>query len=96
MDDEKIEETEVKDETEEKVETEEKETEEKGEDVATLIARIKAEYDKKLNEQKTEYEKKVAERDDIIIQLINGKDAETPTKTSFVDKINKQREFKKW
>ena len=69
-------------------------TEDVTEDVAEVLNNA---WQEKFTALTTKYENAIAERDNIIRQLINNdKIDNTDVTDSIVEKINRQRKFKKW
>ena len=63
------------------------------EDASTIAKTLKSEYEKKLEQQKSEYETRLKDRDEVIKQLANG-DNEPPQDSPFAE-INKRRRANK-
>lgn len=64
---------------------------------SNLIDVINASWESKLLKVTTDYEKRLAERDNVIKQLItNGKTDNDSKGDTIIDKINAQRNYKKW
>lgn len=64
---------------------------------SNLIDVINASWESKLLKMTTDYEKRLAERDNVIKQLItNGKTDNDSKGDTIIDKINAQRNYKKW
>ena len=64
---------------------------------SNLIDVINASWESKLLKVTTDYEKRLAERDNVIKQLItNGKTDNDNKGDTIIDKINAQRNYKKW
>lgn len=62
------------------------------ESIQKLLNDVIKDYETKFNDLKTSTEKAIAERDDMIRSLLNG----DKPRLSVADKINAQRNFKKW
>lgn len=60
--------------------------------VQELLDNVIKDYEVKFNELKATTEKAIAERDEMIRSLLNGKKPQL----TVADKINTQRNFKKW
>lgn len=62
------------------------------------VMALKAEYDKKFEEQREKYEAEIKERDDVIKQIMTepSDNASAPAGDPIVDKINAKRHFIKW
>lgn len=60
--------------------------------VQELLDNVIKDYEVKFNELKAATEKAIAERDEMIRSLLNGKKPQL----TVADKINTQRNFKKW
>lgn len=73
------------------IKVEEKTTEKQ---LPQIIDEIKAQYDQQIEDLKEDFKNQIAERDSVIKQLLSGKKL-APTET-IVDKINKNRNYKKW
>ena len=63
------------------------------EDASTIAKTLKSEYEKKLEQQKSEYETRLKDRDEVIKQLASG-DTEPPQDSPFAE-INKRRRANK-
>ena len=64
---------------------------------SNLIDVINASWESKLLKVTTDYEKRLAERDNVIKQLITNGKADNDNKgDTIIDKINAQRNYKKW
>ena len=64
---------------------------------SNLIDVINASWESKLLKVTTDYEKRLAERDNVIKQLITNGKADNDSKgDTIIDKINAQRNYKKW
>ena len=73
------------------------EDQEQDQDQSNLIDVINASWESKLLKMTTDYEKRLAERDNVIKQLItNGKTDNDSKGDTIIDKINAQRNYKKW
>lgn len=64
------------------------------ENLTRIVTEIKEQYENKIEALKDAYGKKIAERDSVIKQLLNGENTAKPE--TIVDKINKTRNYKKW
>lgn len=65
-------------------------------ELSKLVNDLKQDYDNKISAMREKYINEIAQRDDIIRQLmVSGDTAKQPT-PSFVDNINNKRNFKKW
>ena len=69
----------------------------KGNDYAEAIEALRAEFKAKFDKQEADNKARLAERDEIIKQLLTGegKTATTP-EDKIVSKINSKRNYKKW
>ena len=73
------------------------EEQEQEQEQSNLIDVINASWESKLLKMTTDYEKRLAERDSVIKQLItNGKTDNDNKGDTIIDKINAQRNYKKW
>ena len=74
----------------------EAELEKREADLKDVGSKIKAEYEKRLESQKAEFESRLKDRDEIIEQLTNGE--EKQPQPTFMEKLNHEREInnKKW
>lgn len=64
---------------------------------SNLIDVINASWESKLLKMTTDYEKRLAERDNVIKQLITNDKTDNDNKgDTIIDKINAQRNYKKW
>lgn len=66
----------------------------KEEDAAHIGASIKTEYEARIAKEKAEFEKRLAEREDVIKQLARGETQNEPTPTA-VDKLNERRRLQR-
>ena len=62
------------------------------------VMALKAEYDKKFEEQRDKYEAELKERDDVIKQIMTepSDNASAPAGDPITDRINATRHFIKW
>lgn len=81
----------------EKTDGEGQEGEGKGNDYAEAIEALRAEFQAKFDKQEADNKARLAERDEIIKQLLTGegKTATSP-ENKIVEKINSKRNYKKW
>ena len=78
-------------------EDQEQEQEDQEQERSNLIDVINASWESKLLKMTTDYEKRLAERDNVIKQLITNGKADNDSKgDTIIDKINAQRNYKKW
>lgn len=78
-------------------EGQEGEGEGKGNDYAEAIEALRAEFQAKFDKQEADNKAKLAERDEIIKQLLTGEGkTATPPEDKIVAKINSKRNYKKW
>ena len=78
-------------------EGQEGEGEGKGNDYAEAIEALRAEFQAKFDQQEAVNKAKLAERDEIIKQLLTGEGkTATPPEDKIVAKINSKRNYKKW
>lgn len=69
----------------------------KGNDYAEAIEALRAEFQAKFDKQEADNKAKLAERDEIIKQLLTGEGkTATPPEDKIVAKINSKRNYKKW
>ena len=81
----------------EKTDGEGQECEGKGNDYAEAIEALRAEFQAKFDKQEADNKAKLAERDEIIKQLLTGEGkTATPPEDKIVAKINSKRNYKKW
>lgn len=72
--------------------SEEEDEQEESQDVLTTVNAAWEERERKMRE---EYERRIAERDALIAQLIRGEN-NTEAADGIVDKVNSRRQYKKW
>lgn len=62
------------------------------------VKALRAEYDKKFNDQREKYEAEIRERDEVIKQIMTepSEGASEPAGDPITDKINAKRHFIKW
>lgn len=87
--------TQMEDEQTNEETTAEEQTDGKDEDMGALIAQMKADHEAELAKQKQEYEKRLAERNKVIKQLVKGDSKEATPRDAIderLDKINQRRE----
>lgn len=66
-------------------------------DYAEQILALQMSFNKKLEEQKQAFEKRIADRDSVIEQLLTGANKQDEAPDDIVSQINKRRhEIKKW
>ena len=71
--------------------------EEKTEDtLPDFVNKIRKEYEMRIAEMEAKHAAAIADRDEIIQQLISGNPAENVSRETFADRINNKRIFKKW
>ena len=81
----------------EKNDGEGQEGEGKGSDYAEAIEALRAEFQAKFDKQEADNKARLAERDEIIKQLLTGEGkTATPPEDKIVAKINSKRNYKKW
>ena len=69
----------------------------KGNDYAEAIEALRAEFQAKFDKQEADNKARLAERDEIIKQLLTGEGkTATPPEDKIVAKINSKRNYKKW
>lgn len=64
--------------------------------LSKLVNDLKQDYDNKVRAMQEKYTNEIAQRDDIIRQLMVGNETAKEPTPSFVDNINNKRNFKKW
>lgn len=69
---------------------------EQEEQLSTLINEVKQQYETKLTEMVAKKDREIAERDNVIKQLIDQEDKTAVFEKSIADKINEKRNYKKW
>lgn len=70
---------------------------EQNSDYAAQILALQTSFNKKLEEQKQAFEKRIADRDSVIEQLLTGANKQDEAPDDIVSQINKTRhEIKKW
>ena len=80
-----------------KTDGEGQEGEGKGNDYAEAIEALRAEFQAKFDKQEADNKARLAERDEIIKQLLTGEGkTATPPEDKIVAKINSKRKYKKW
>ena len=80
-----------------KTDGEGQEGEGKGNDYAEAIEALRAEFQAKFDKQEADNKAKLAERDEIIKQLLTGEGkTATQPEDKIVAKINSKRNYKKW
>lgn len=60
-----------------------------------VLATVNAAWEEKERKMREEYERRIAERDALIAQLIKGEN-DPVAADGIVDKVNSRRQFKKW
>lgn len=65
-------------------------------ELSKLVNDLKQDYDNKISAMQEKYANEIAQRDDIIRQLMVGNETAKEPTPSFVDNINNRRNFKKW
>lgn len=68
-------------------------TEKPDETLSTLINELTEKYEARISAITTKYNASIAERDDVIKQLLTG---ETVQEQTIADRINARRTYKKW
>lgn len=61
-----------------------------------LVNKIREEYEMRMAEMEAKHAAAIADRDEIIQQLISGNPSGNVARETIVDKINEKRTFKKW
>ena len=62
-----------------------------------IVSRIRSEYEAKIDTITERHNAEIKERDEIIAQLIGGKNQDSnATRTTFVERLNNKRNYKKW
>ena len=61
-----------------------------------LVNKIRKEYEMRIAGMEAKHAAAIADRDEIIQQLISGNPAENVSRETFADRINNKRIFKKW
>lgn len=61
-----------------------------------IVLNLKADYEAKIADLETRHAAEIADRDQIIQQLITTPAGAGTPRASFVDRINHKRDFKKW
>ena len=76
-------------------EQEQQEQEQQEENLTTLVDELKTQYENRIKEIVANKDKEIAQRDDVIKQLLD--DTKTAkVQPSIADKINAKRNFRKW
>ena len=70
----------------------EKDDQEESQDV---VATVNAAWEERERKMREEYERRIAERDALIAQLIKG-EGDPVAADGIVDKVNSRRQYKKW
>lgn len=65
-------------------------------DYAAQILALQEEYNKKFEAQQAAFDKRLAERDKVISQLLTGNAEELAPDNDIVSRINATRNYKKW
>ena len=67
------------------------------ESLPEIVSRIRSEYEEKIYTITERHKAEIKERDEIIAQLIGGNNQDSDaTRTSFVERLNNKRNYKKW
>lgn len=67
------------------------------EELADVVLDIKREYEERILDINKKHSEEMRQRDDLIRQLIReGASTEESKKPNFIEKINNERNFKKW
>ena len=62
-----------------------------------IVSRIRDEYEAKIDTITERHNTEIKERDEIIAQLIGGNNQDSDAiRTSFVERLNNKRNYKKW
>ena len=62
-----------------------------------IVSRIRSEYEAKIDTITERHNAEIKERDEIIAQLIGGNNQDSnATRTTFVERLNNKRNYKKW
>ena len=62
-----------------------------------IVSRIRSEYETRIDAITERHIAEIKERDDIIAQLSGGNNQDSDaTRTSFVERLNNKRNYKKW
>ena len=62
-----------------------------------IVSRIRSEYEAKIDTITERHNAEIKERDEIIAQLIGGNNQDSDaTRTTFVERLNNKRNYKKW
>ena len=97
MEDEKLEqEQEQLEQPQEQEQPEQPEQKEEQANLSSLIDEVKQQYETKLTEMVAKKDREIAERDNVIKQLIDQEDKTAVFEKSIADKINEKRNYKKW
>ena len=78
------------------VEQPQPEPEQEQANLSSLIDEVKQQYETKLTEMVAKKDREIAERDNVIKQLIDQEDKTAVFEKSIADKINEKRNYKKW
>lgn len=65
------------------------------ESLSNIVLELKEQHDNEIKALKDAYGKEIAERDNVIKQLLSDSNTAT-THDAIIDKINQKRNFKKW
>lgn len=71
------------------------EEEKQEQETQDVVATVNAAWEEKTAAMKQEYERRIAERDALIAQLIKGEN-DPVAADGIVDKVNSRRQYKKW
>ena len=61
-----------------------------------IVNKIREEYEMRIAEMEAKHATAIADRDAIIQQLISDNQSGNGSSETFIDRINKKRNFKKW
>ena len=67
------------------------------ESLPEIVSRIRSEYEAKIDTITERHNAEIKERDEIIAQLIGSNNQDSnATRTTFVERLNNKRNYKKW
>ena len=69
---------------------------EQEEQLSTLLEDVKQQYETRLTEMVAKKDREIAERDNVIKQLLDDNSKTAVIEPSIADKINSKRNYKKW
>ena len=61
-----------------------------------IVNKIRKEYEMRIADLESKQAAAIADRDEIIQQLISGNQSGNGSSETFIDKINEKRNYKKW